>query len=120
MQVSWIECISPIYDVAELLTFLIVCTVSQFIFTYAFTINYPSAVLDLAKIVKGAVQKQGMLSWQYNTIGISDGITMGGEGRFSVSTVSCQNTNPKLIPKNPQACDSLFRPANSSLTASKL
>jgi len=56
-------------------------------------------VLDLAKIVKGAVQKQGMLGWQYNTIGISDGITMGGEGRFSVSTARCQNTNPMLIPE---------------------
>lgn len=37
-------------------------------------------MLDLAKIVKDAVQKQGMLAWQYNTIGVSDGITMGGEG----------------------------------------
>jgi dihydroxyacid dehydratase/phosphogluconate dehydratase len=47
-----------------------------------FAINHLSlAVLDLAKIVKGAVQKQGMLGWQYNTIGVSDGITMGGEGR---------------------------------------
>jgi dihydroxy-acid dehydratase len=37
-------------------------------------------VLDLAKTVKGAVEKQGMLGWQYNTIGVSDAITMGGEG----------------------------------------
>jgi dihydroxy-acid dehydratase len=37
-------------------------------------------VLDLAKIVKDSVQKQGMLGWQYNTIGVSDAITMGGEG----------------------------------------
>jgi dihydroxyacid dehydratase/phosphogluconate dehydratase len=64
---------------------------------HAFAINHPPlAVLDLAKIVKGAVQKQGMLGWQYNTIGISDGITMGGEGWFP-SPASCQNTNPKLI-----------------------
>jgi len=30
------------------------------------------------------VQKQGMLAWQYNTIGVSDAITMGGEGTFGV------------------------------------
>lgn len=42
---------------------------------------------DLGKIVKDAVQKQGMLGWQYNTVGVSDGITMGGEGmRFSLQT----------------------------------
>lgn len=27
-------------------------------------------VMDLARIVKGSVQKQGMLGWQYNTIGV--------------------------------------------------
>ena len=37
-------------------------------------------VLDLGKTVKDAVQKQSMLAWQYNTIGVSDAITMGGEG----------------------------------------
>jgi dihydroxy-acid dehydratase len=37
-------------------------------------------VLDLAKTVKDAVQKQGMLGWQFNTVGVSDAITMGGEG----------------------------------------
>lgn len=41
----------------------------------------------LGKIVKDAVQKQGMLGWQFNTIGVSDGITMGGEGmRFSLQS----------------------------------
>ncbi|KAK3358439.1 hypothetical protein B0T24DRAFT_644353 [Lasiosphaeria ovina] len=39
-------------------------------------------LLDLGKIVKKAVQKQNMLAWQYNTIGVSDGITMGGEGKL--------------------------------------
>lgn len=39
-----------------------------------------SAVHDLGKVVKDAVQKQGMLGWQYNTIGVSDAITMGGDG----------------------------------------
>ncbi|KAI9704918.1 MAG: hypothetical protein M1836_006698 [Candelina mexicana] len=44
-------------------------------------------LLDLGKTVKDAVQKQGMLAWQYNTIGVSDAITMGGEGmRFSLQT----------------------------------
>lgn len=37
-------------------------------------------VLDLGKTVKEAVTKQGMLAWQYNTIGVSDAITMGNEG----------------------------------------
>ena len=37
-------------------------------------------LLDLAKEVKRAVSKQNMLPWQYNTIGVSDAITMGGEG----------------------------------------
>jgi dihydroxy-acid dehydratase len=43
--------------------------------------------LDIGKEVKRAVEKQEMLAWQYNTIGVSDGITMGGEGmRFSLQT----------------------------------
>jgi dihydroxy-acid dehydratase len=44
-------------------------------------------LLDLAKEVKKSVLKQGMLGWQYNTIGVSDAITMGGEGmRFSLQS----------------------------------
>ena len=38
-------------------------------------------VLDLGKTVKESLQKQGMLAWQYNTIGVSDAITMGNEGK---------------------------------------
>ena len=38
-------------------------------------------VLNLGKTVKDSIQKQGMLAWQYNTIGVSDAITMGGEGK---------------------------------------
>ena len=34
-------------------------------------------VLDLGKEIK---KNDNMLAWQYNTIGVSDGITMGGEG----------------------------------------
>ena len=40
--------------------------------------------MDLGKIVKDAVQKQGMLAWQYNTIGVSDAITMGGDGALKL------------------------------------
>ncbi|TVY20132.1 putative mitochondrial dihydroxy-acid dehydratase [Lachnellula arida] len=39
------------------------------------------AIHDLGKIVKDAVQKQGMLGWQFNTIGVSD-----GSMRFSLQT----------------------------------
>ncbi|PQE18937.1 dihydroxy-acid dehydratase protein [Rutstroemia sp. NJR-2017a BVV2] len=44
-----------------------------------------SVVHDLGKIVKDSVQKQGMLGWQFNTIGVSDAITMGGEGRYHLA-----------------------------------
>ncbi|KAK2068062.1 hypothetical protein P8C59_002733 [Phyllachora maydis] len=44
-------------------------------------------LLELGQIVKKAVQKQGMLGWQYNTVGVSDAITQGGEGmRYSLQT----------------------------------
>ncbi|KAI9745147.1 MAG: hypothetical protein M1818_001425 [Claussenomyces sp. TS43310] len=44
-------------------------------------------LLHLGKTVKDAVLKQGMLAWQFNTIGVSDGMTMGSEGmRFSLQT----------------------------------
>ncbi|RLL96657.1 hypothetical protein CFD26_100581 [Aspergillus turcosus] len=44
-------------------------------------------LLDLAKTVKKAVTDQGMIGWQYNTIGVSDAIAMGSEGmRFSLQT----------------------------------
>ncbi|KAI9931841.1 hypothetical protein ASPWEDRAFT_169317 [Aspergillus wentii DTO 134E9] len=44
-------------------------------------------LLDLGKTVKKAVTDQGMIGWQYNTIGVSDAITMGSEGmRFSLQT----------------------------------
>lgn len=35
--------------------------------------------------MKDSVQKQGMLGWQFNTIGVSDAITMGGEGLYHVA-----------------------------------
>ena len=39
---------------------------------------------DLGKVVKQAVIKQEMLAWQFNTIGVSDAITMGGPGKSRV------------------------------------
>uniref|UniRef100_A0A0D2YKJ2 dihydroxy-acid dehydratase n=1 Tax=Fusarium oxysporum (strain Fo5176) TaxID=660025 RepID=A0A0D2YKJ2_FUSOF len=42
---------------------------------------------DFGKIIKASVQKEGFLAWQYHTIGVSDGITMGNEGmRFSLQS----------------------------------
>ncbi|KAI2636567.1 dihydroxy-acid dehydratase [Hypomontagnella submonticulosa] len=44
-------------------------------------------LLEFGKIVKRAVEKQKMLAWQYNAVGVSDAITMGGEGmRYSLQT----------------------------------
>ncbi|KAK5108143.1 hypothetical protein LTR62_008739 [Meristemomyces frigidus] len=44
-------------------------------------------LLDIGKEVKRAIEQQEMLAWQYNTIGVSDGITMGGDGmRFSLQS----------------------------------
>lgn len=43
--------------------------------------------MDLGRIVKKAVEKQNMLAWQFNTIGVSDGITMGTEGTYHISHV---------------------------------
>ncbi|WZH43373.1 dihydroxy-acid/6-phosphogluconate dehydratase [Fusarium acuminatum] len=51
--------------------------------------DYPGAqtVLDLGQIVKNSIEKEGMIGWQFNTIGVSDAITMGGEGmRFSLQS----------------------------------
>ena len=42
--------------------------------------NVLTTVLDLGKTVKDELIKKDMLAWQYNTIGVSDAITMGGEG----------------------------------------
>lgn len=44
-------------------------------------------LLEFGQIVKRSVEKQGMLGWQFNTVGVSDAITMGGDGmRFSLQT----------------------------------
>jgi dihydroxy-acid dehydratase len=44
-------------------------------------------LMDLGKTAKKAVVEKGMIGWQYNTIGVSDAITMGSDGmRFSLQT----------------------------------
>ncbi|KAI8625625.1 dihydroxy-acid dehydratase [Xylariaceae sp. FL1651] len=44
-------------------------------------------VLEFGKIVKKGIEKQKMLAWQYNAVGVSDAITMGGEGmRYSLQS----------------------------------
>ncbi|EFY92324.1 dihydroxy-acid dehydratase [Metarhizium acridum CQMa 102] len=44
-------------------------------------------LLEFGRIVKNAVEREGMLGWQFNTVGVSDAITMGGDGmRFSLQT----------------------------------
>lgn len=63
---------------------------------------------DLGKEVKKAVVSRGMLGWQYNTIGVSDGISMGSDRmRFSlqsreiiadsVETVTCAQAHDACI-----------------------
>lgn len=44
-------------------------------------------LLDIGKECKRQVEKQDMLAWQYCAVGVSDAISMGGEGmRFSLQT----------------------------------
>lgn len=40
-------------------------------------------LLELGKTVKKAITDKGSIAWQYNTVGVSDGITMGTEGEKS-------------------------------------
>lgn len=44
-------------------------------------------LLDLGKTVKKAVGEKGYIAWQYNTVGVSDGTTMGTEGGFEMSLI---------------------------------
>lgn len=53
-------------------------------------------LLDMGKTVKKAVADQGMLGWQYNTIGVSDAITMGSEGTF-VRSIGMAGAGATLI-----------------------
>lgn len=40
-------------------------------------------LLDLGKEVKKSVVAEGMVGWQYNSVGVSDAITMGNEGDYT-------------------------------------
>jgi len=65
-------------------------------------------LLGLGQHVKAAVEKSGMIGWQYNTIGVSDAITMGGEGMSAAphppshaapfSFYPTSHTNPSALP----------------------
>ena len=37
-------------------------------------------LLDLSKIVKEGLKKEGIVPYRFNTIGVSDGISMGTRG----------------------------------------
>lgn len=41
------------------------------------------AVLDLSKEINASITKEDFIAWQYNTIGVSDAITMGHDGMNS-------------------------------------
>jgi dihydroxyacid dehydratase/phosphogluconate dehydratase len=67
------------------------------------------AVLDLAKLTADAVRKQDMLAWQYNTVGVSDAITMGGDGRRDACCVFRFGSLTVI-----EACASPYKLASSS------
>lgn len=56
--------------------------------------------MDLGRIVKRSVEKQNMLAWQFNTIGVSDGITMGSEGESCKSWVVVAHSSRPLLPSS--------------------
>lgn len=45
-------------------------------------------LLDLGKEVKKAVMNQGMLAWQYNTVGVSDAVRMTIRVRGSLTDLN--------------------------------
>lgn len=47
-------------------------------------------LLDLGKTVKKAISDRGSIAWQYNTVGVSDGITMGTEGENYIAMIWCR------------------------------
>ena len=49
---------------------------------YSAHVANPYLVMEFGQIVKRSVEKEGLLGWQFNTIGVSDAITMGGDGRM--------------------------------------
>ncbi len=44
-------------------------------------------LMDLSKIIKDSVAKAGLVPFRFNTVGVSDGISMGTTGmRFSLQS----------------------------------
>jgi dihydroxy-acid dehydratase len=55
------------------------------------------AVLELGNLVKKTLENDNMIAWQYNTIGVSDGITMGHEGKFPQYTVKMSEVIVQML-----------------------
>ncbi|RDA93506.1 hypothetical protein CP533_3965 [Ophiocordyceps camponoti-saundersi (nom. inval.)] len=53
-------------------------------------------LLDLGNIVKAAVEKKGMLGWQFNTVGVSDAITMGGDADSIETMTTAQHHDANI------------------------
>ncbi|KAF5130383.1 putative dihydroxy-acid dehydratase, mitochondrial [Metarhizium anisopliae] len=57
---------------------------------------HTALVLEFGKIVKNAVEREGMLGWQFNTVGVSDAITMGGDADSIESVTSAQHHDANI------------------------
>lgn len=56
-------------------------------------------LLDLGKTVKKSITERGLIAWQYNTVGVSDGITMGTEG-INRQSIAFNVTIEELLSKS--------------------
>jgi dihydroxyacid dehydratase/phosphogluconate dehydratase len=61
---------------------VLIVSSSVWVSLYASTNTRHLTVRELGDLVRKAVWEEGMIGWQYGTIGVSDGITMGSEGKF--------------------------------------
>ncbi|KAI4720942.1 dihydroxy-acid and 6-phosphogluconate dehydratase [Aureobasidium sp. EXF-10727] len=81
---------------------------------------------DLGKIVKQAVEKQGMLGWQYGTIGVSDGITIIETitcAQFhdaNISIPGCDKNMPGVVAHGAYNFDTLKNPDDPSITKDEI
>lgn len=73
-------------------------------------------LMDLGKTVKKSVGEQGMIGWQYNTIGVSDAITMGSEGMLRTKTLLASDD---WLTSELKVCDSRYRLERSLPTVSR-
>jgi dihydroxy-acid dehydratase len=62
-------------------------------------------LMDLAKTAKKAISDQGMIGWQYNTIGVSDAISMGSEGMPSPTWIYTVISGRDQNLTHAQVCD---------------